>query len=281
MDLERSREELDRTLTALEEVENQHNVVLKELQKAQILVKVLEAKAERRKKKAQSARLALEQTQVTGCRRSQTFQDTQILLSQENAALRMSLSFANERIMAVAAKKTAAKRALGRAKLKTEELETSLKDATERMMEAERNSQELSLSLYQTSSRARYLEEQLSLHVPTPTSSEEPCQSDLGEFSFREEMDLSVRLHTLGDEDHAPDEESIFTSPFYRAERGGGLSISVSEVGREKLRVERVGTVEIRRRQWTWTWLVMCLLTFLAFSWIKAVFGATRRHKQA
>lgn len=263
--------------------------MLKELQRTQGLVRVLEAKADRRKKKAQSARLALKQTQITGFRRSQTFQgrvylDAQVLLSQENAALRISLSLANERIAALAAKKTAIKRALCRATQRVEELETSLKDATEQMMEAERNSQELSLTLHQASSRARYLEEQLSVQAPTHSTSEDPCEYEIGEFSFREEMDLSIRLHTLGDEDRAPDEESLFVSPLYRAGKGG-LSISVSEVGREKLRLEtRVEEVEIRRREWRWSWLAMCLVTCLVFSWLRTALGAglpTRRPKQS
>lgn len=289
MDLDRNRNQLDSTLTALEEAENQHSAVLKELQRTQGLVRVLEAKADRRKKKAQSARLALKQTQMTGFRRSQTFQgreyvDAQVLLAQENAALRISLSFANERIVALAAKKTAAKRALCKATQRAEELETSLKDATEQMMEAERSSQELSLTLHQASSRARYLEEQLSAQAPTHSTSDDPCESEIGEFSFREEMDLSVRLHTLGDEDRAPDEESLFVSPLYRVGRGG-LSISVSEVGRERLRVEsRVEEVEIRRREWSWSWLAMCLVTCLMFSWLRTALGAgmpIRRSKQS
>ena len=74
VDLERSKEELDRTLTALEESEYQHNLALKELKRTQGLVRVLEEKADRRKRKAQSARLALHQEQVSGSRRCQTFQ---------------------------------------------------------------------------------------------------------------------------------------------------------------------------------------------------------------
>jgi len=60
----------------------------------------------------------------------------------------------------------------------------------------------------------------------------------------------------------------------------------VSEGWRERLRVEtRVGEVEIRReREWKWGWLAMCLVTCLAFSWIRMALGAsmhTRRPKQS
>lgn len=146
------------------------------------------------------------------------------------------------------------------------------------MMETERNSTELSLTLLHTSSRAKHLEEQLSLHLQTLPSSDDPCDSDIGEFSFREEMDLSVRMNTLGDEDHAPDEESMFISPLY----GRRVSVSMGEDRRDRLRVEtRVGEVEIRReREWKWGWLAVCLVTCLAFSWIRIALGGNLRNRR-
>lgn len=196
----------------------------------------------------------------------------------------MSLSFANDTISSLRNKKRSAKKALSRATSRVEELESNLQEATSRLMEAERTAQDLNRSLHQTSVRAQYLEEELSLQVARPNSAGDMSHSDLDEISFREEMDLSVRVNTLGDEDRAPDEESLFSPRFTVGHPLYG-SISVSEGERwlpgfrEKLRIEtKVCEVEIKPREKGWSWMVVSLVTWMFVYWVRVIFGRESRN---